>query len=56
MTISKQEANITNIRVTNRTVDFWDILIDIEVRNLEHLKAIIASLRALSTVNSVERL
>lgn len=53
--ISKQGANISNIKVTNRTVDFWDVLIDIEVKDVNHLKSIIASLRALSIINSVER-
>ena len=55
MTISQQEVNIANIKVTNRTVDFWDVLIDIEVKDVEHLKSVIASLRALSIINSVER-
>lgn len=54
-TISEQGANIANIKVTNRTVDFWDVLIDVEVKDVEHLKIIIASLRALSIINSVER-
>jgi GTP pyrophosphokinase len=54
-TISAQGANISNIKVTNRTVDFWDVLIDIEVKDVEHLKSVIASLRALTSINSVER-
>lgn len=54
-TISTQGANISNIKVANRTVDFWDVLIDIEVKNVTHLKSVIASLRALSIINSVER-
>lgn len=54
-TISKQGANIANIKVMNRTVDFWDILIDIDVKDLEHLKSVMAGLRALSILNSVER-
>ncbi len=54
--ISTQGANIANIRVTNRTVDFWDVLIDIEVKDVEHLRSVIASLRALPIINSVERI
>ncbi len=54
-TIAKQGADIANIKVANRTVDFWDVLIDIEVKDVEHLKSVIASLRALSIINSVER-
>jgi guanosine-3',5'-bis(diphosphate) 3'-pyrophosphohydrolase len=54
-TISKQGANIANIKVTNRSMDLWDVLIDIEVKDVEHLKSVIASLRALPIINSVER-
>ncbi|MBW8308538.1 MAG: bifunctional (p)ppGpp synthetase/guanosine-3',5'-bis(diphosphate) 3'-pyrophosphohydrolase [Candidatus Paracaedibacteraceae bacterium] len=54
--ISKQGGNIANIKVTNRTPDFWDIMIDIEVRDAEHLNLVIASIRTLSITNSVERL
>jgi guanosine-3',5'-bis(diphosphate) 3'-pyrophosphohydrolase len=54
-TISRQDANITNIKVTHRTTDFWDVLIDIEVRDLQHLKMIMAGLRTLPITNSVER-
>jgi GTP pyrophosphokinase len=54
-TISKQGANIANVKVTNRTIEFWDVLIDIEVKDVDHLKSVIASLRALYIINSVER-
>lgn len=53
--ISKQQGNIVNLRITNRSLDFWDIMIDIEVMNAEHLDSIIASLRTLSITNFVER-
>lgn len=56
MAISQQGVNITNFKLANRTIDFWDALIDIEVRDLEHLKSVIASLRTLSPINSVERI
>lgn len=54
--ISKQGGNICNIKVINRTADFWDIVIDVEVRDVEHLNLVIASVRTLSITNSVERL
>ena len=54
--ISKQGGNIVNIKVTNRTPDFWDIIIDVEVKDAEHLNTVIASVRTLSITNSVERL
>lgn len=53
--IAKNEGNISNLKITNRTVDFFDILIDIEVQDVRHLTNIIAALRASSSVNAVER-
>lgn len=54
--ISKQAGNIVNIKVTNRTPDFWDIIVDVEVKDTDHLNTVIASVRTLSITNSVERL
>ncbi|HBR68334.1 MAG TPA: bifunctional (p)ppGpp synthetase/guanosine-3',5'-bis(diphosphate) 3'-pyrophosphohydrolase, partial [Rhodospirillaceae bacterium] len=48
-------GNITNLKITNRTVDFWDIIIDIYVNDTKHLSNIIAALRATPIVTSVER-
>lgn len=53
--VSKQQGNIVNLKITHRSIDFWEIIIDIEVRNAEHLDSIIASLRTLSITNFVER-
>jgi GTP diphosphokinase / guanosine-3',5'-bis(diphosphate) 3'-diphosphatase len=53
--ISKQNGNIVNLRITNRTTDFWDIIIDIEVRDTDHFASIVASVRTLSITNFVER-
>ena len=36
-------------------MDFFDMLIDVEVRNVKHLTDIIAALRATPSINSVER-
>lgn len=54
--ISKQKGNIVNLKITNRTMDFWDIMIDVEVTDAYHLIAILAALRTLSITNSVERM
>jgi GTP pyrophosphokinase len=43
------------IKITNRSTDFFDILIDVEVKNARHLNNIIASLRAKDVVQAVER-
>ena len=40
----------------NRKVDFFEIMIDIEVRDINHLSNIVAALRLLSEVSSVERI
>ena len=53
--IGKNNANITNLKITNRTPDFFDILVDVEVKDVKHLTIVIAALRASGTVNSVER-
>ncbi len=53
--IGKNNGNITNMKITNRTPEFFDILVDVEVKDTAHLTNIIAALRANSAVNSVDR-
>jgi GTP pyrophosphokinase len=53
--IGKNGGNIMNLKITNRTPEFFDILVDVEVKDLSHLTVIIAALRASSSINSVER-
>jgi GTP diphosphokinase / guanosine-3',5'-bis(diphosphate) 3'-diphosphatase len=53
--IGKQGGNITDIRFGARTKDIYEIFIDIEVDDVEHLDRIAASLRATPVVTSVER-
>jgi GTP pyrophosphokinase len=53
--IAKGQGNISNLKITDRSADFFEIMLDIEVRNVRHLTNIIAALRANPTVNSVER-
>lgn len=53
--IAKDEGNISNLKITNRSTDFFDILIDVEVKNARHLANIIASLRAKDVVQAVDR-
>jgi len=55
MVIGKNDGNISNLKFTNRSEDFFDMLIDIEVRDLKHLSNIIAALRASKAIKSVER-
>jgi GTP pyrophosphokinase len=53
--IGKQGGNISNLKITNRSADFFEIMIDIEVVDVKHLTTIIAALRATPVINSVER-
>ena len=53
--IGKGEGNISNLKITSRSVDFFEIMIDVEVKNVRHLTNIIAALRATPAINSVER-
>ncbi len=53
--IAKNRGNIHNLKITNRTSDYFEFLVDIEVKDVKHLTNIIAALRATPTVNSVER-
>ncbi|MCL2473419.1 MAG: bifunctional (p)ppGpp synthetase/guanosine-3',5'-bis(diphosphate) 3'-pyrophosphohydrolase [Alphaproteobacteria bacterium] len=53
--IGKNNANIFNLKITNRTADFFDFILDLEVRDTQHLSDIIAAIRACPAVNSVER-
>ncbi len=53
--IAKNMGNITNLKITNRTTDFFEMLIDIEVRDVKHLTNVIAALRATPAINSVDR-
>ena len=53
--IAKHMGNITNLKITSRSADFFDMILDIDVRDVRHLINIIAALRATPAVNSVER-
>ena len=53
--IGKNSGNITNLKITNRSNDFFEILVDIEVKDVKHLTNLIAALRAMPSINSVER-
>lgn len=53
--IAKNGGNIVNLKITNRSVDFWDVIVDIYVNDTRHLNNIIAALRATPLMSSVER-
>jgi len=53
--ISQQGGNISNIHLTDRNPDFFRFELDLEVKDVEHMRAIIAVLQANKYVESVER-
>ena len=53
--IARHEGNISNLRIVNRSMDFFDMVIDVEVADAKHLADITAALRATPAINAVER-
>ena len=53
--IAKNLGNISNLKITNRSVEFFEMMVDIEVQDVKHLTTIIAALRATPSISSVER-
>jgi GTP pyrophosphokinase len=53
--IAKNGGNITNLKIVNRTTEFWEMIIDVEVRDVKHLTNVVAALRATPVINSAER-
>ncbi len=53
--IAKAQGNISNLKITNRTPEFFEMIVDIEVRDVKHLTNIITALRADPAISSVDR-
>ena len=53
--IGEEGANIDHVEFANRSSDFRDIVIDLQVHDLKHLTGIIALLKTKSVVSKVER-
>ena len=53
--IATHLGNINNLKITNRTPELFEMVLDIEVSDSRHLTDIIAALRATPVVSSVER-
>jgi len=53
--IGKSGGNIMNLKITNRSIDFWDVLLDVYVTDTKHLNNVIAALRATPEITSVDR-
>ncbi|MEQ8195932.1 MAG: bifunctional (p)ppGpp synthetase/guanosine-3',5'-bis(diphosphate) 3'-pyrophosphohydrolase [Rhodospirillales bacterium] len=53
--IAKNDGNISNLKTTRRSPEFFELTVDVEVRDVKHLTEIIAALRATPEINNVER-
>ncbi len=53
--IAKQDGTVTNLRIVHRQLDFMEVLIDVEVRDVRHLSSVIAGLRGATGITQVER-
>ncbi|MBV9783282.1 MAG: bifunctional (p)ppGpp synthetase/guanosine-3',5'-bis(diphosphate) 3'-pyrophosphohydrolase [Acidisphaera sp.] len=53
--VSKHDGAIANLKIVSRQQDFFEILVDVEVRDLRHFSTVIAGLRAAPGVTEVER-
>ena len=53
--VSKAGGNISNLKITDRKTDFFEMIVDINVLGAKHLSNIIVALRANSLIHSVVR-
>ena len=54
-TISKANSNISHLFTSAKSSGFMELVMDVDVRNTEHLEDVIAALKALSVVVSVKK-
>ena len=53
--IARTGGNISNLRISRRAPDFFELVIDVEVEDVRHLSNIMAALRANPAIYQVER-
>ncbi|MEI4194533.1 RelA/SpoT family protein [Roseovarius sp. E0-M6] len=53
--IGERKANISNLTIFDRKPDFYRMMVDVELRDVEHLHSVISTLEAESDVAAVER-
>jgi GTP pyrophosphokinase len=54
--LAKKKVNITNIKTTNRSADFFELMIDIEIKSVDQLEQILSVLRTSKKIADVERI
>jgi len=53
--IARSEGNISNLNITNRTLSYFELIVDVEVHDLKQLNDIIAAVKGCKTVSYVAR-
>lgn len=53
--IGKNGGNITNLKITHRALDFYEMFVDVQVKDSRQLSDIMAALRATPIITNVER-
>jgi guanosine-3',5'-bis(diphosphate) 3'-pyrophosphohydrolase len=53
--IGKNGGNITNLKFMTRSLDFYEMYVDVQVKDARHLSDIVAALRATPIITSVDR-
>lgn len=53
-TISEHKADINNLKIIKRNLDFWEIMVDISAQNKNQIKNVKSNLRSLAVVTQVK--
>ena len=53
--IGKSLSNIRNLKIIDRTSDFYKIDVEIDVKNIKHLEKVMVSLRTSEFIENVIR-
>ena len=53
--IARQNANITNLNIVYRTISYFELLVDLDVKNTDHLNDIMSALKSSKVVSFVSR-
>jgi guanosine-3',5'-bis(diphosphate) 3'-pyrophosphohydrolase len=54
-TIAKKKVNIGSIKTSSRSADHFEVMIDVDVKNVDHLEEILSALRISRKILEVER-
>lgn len=53
--VAKADSNIINLNITYRTMSYYEILLDIDVKNVDQVNAIVLALKASKSISYVAR-